>query len=296
MIHLRYIRYFLAVAEHQSFTRAAEALYTSQPALSQHIKSLEESLGAQLFDRSGRKIRLTDTGEVYLHYVRQAFQVLNEGKRAIHDIEDLSRGSLRIAVTPSFITYFIGPLIAELYALYPHIAIQVQESSQDKIENMLLKDEIDIGIGFDETHSPNITSEALLTEKLTLAASANHPLAKRSSVMLNELDNKNFILLSPKFATRLQIDHHFRQAGLHFQVHMEVDSINAIIAIVRRTSLLTIIPGNIPSPDNGLVAIPLSNHPLERTAILMRRKDAWQSVAVKAFAKVAKNLAQKLEK
>lgn len=295
-MNLRYIRYFLAVAEHQSFTRAAQALYISQPALSQHIKALEENLGVQLFDRSGRKIRLTDSGEVYLHYVQQAFQVLNEGKRVIHEMESLSQGSLRLAVTPSFITYFIGPLISELYALYPNVTVQVQESSQDNIENMLLKDEIDIGIGFDETHSSNIASEPLLIEKLTLVAAANHPFAKYNAITADDLRDENFILLNPKFATRLQIDHHFRQAGLHFQVHMEVDSINAIIAIVRRTSLLTIIPGNIPSPDNGLIAIPLPAPPLERTAILMRRKDAWQSAAVKAFIEIAKKLAHELEK
>lgn len=291
MIHLRYVRYFLAVAEHQSFTRAAEALHISQPALSQHVKALEESLGVQLFDRSGRNIRLTDTGQVYLHHVQLAFQALNEGQRAIHDLEDLSRGSIRIAVTPSFITYFIGPLMAELYTRYPNITVQLQESSQDKIENMLLKDEIDIGIAFDESDSPNITAETLLTEKLTLVVATNHPLAKRHSVVLDELKGENFVLLSRKFATRVQIDHHFRQVGLHFQVHMEVDSINAIIAIIRRTSLLTIIPGNIPSLDDGLVAIPLPDPQLTRTAILMRRQDAWQSTAVKAFIQVAKDVA-----
>ena len=93
----RHIQYFLAVAEHLSFTKAAAALHVSQPALSQQVRQLEESLGAQLFDRSGRTTRLTDAGDVYLLYARRAYQELQEAKRAIHDVSDLSRGSLRVA-------------------------------------------------------------------------------------------------------------------------------------------------------------------------------------------------------
>ena len=93
---LRHIHYFLAVAEHRGFTRAATALHVSQPALSQQIRQLEESLGAQLFDRSGRHIQLTDAGEAWLGYAKNALRSLEEGKRAIHDVEDLSRGSLRV--------------------------------------------------------------------------------------------------------------------------------------------------------------------------------------------------------
>lgn len=290
MIHLRYIHYFLAVAEHKSFTRAAEVLHVSQPALSQHIKSLEESLGILLFDRSTKNIRLTDVGKIYFQYAQQAFHLLNEGQRAIHDIEDLSRGSIRVAVTPSFITYFIGPLIAKLYAHHPNINVQLQESSQDNIEKMLLNDEIDIGIGFDEAYSPGISIEKFLTEKLTLVASADHPLAKNDAITLKQLEDENFVLLNPKFATRGQIDHYFRTLGLQLKVHMEVDSINAIIAIVQQSSLLTVIPSNIPNAYNRLAVIPLLKQPLERTAILMRRKDSWQSTAITAFITYVKNL------
>ena len=99
------------MAKHRSFTRAATALYVSQPALSQQIKQLEETLGTPLFDRSGRNVELTDAGEVYALYAQRALQDLEEGKRAIHDVQNLSRGALRIAITPTFTTYLIGPLI-----------------------------------------------------------------------------------------------------------------------------------------------------------------------------------------
>ena len=84
---LRHINYFLAVAKYESFTRAAASLYVSQPALSQQIKQLEETLGTTLFDRSGRTVKLTDAGEVYARYAQQALQDLEEGRRAIHDVQ-----------------------------------------------------------------------------------------------------------------------------------------------------------------------------------------------------------------
>ena len=91
---LRHVRYLKAVADHGSFTRAAEALHVSQPALSQQIKELEERLGAQLLDRSGRKVRPTDRGAAYLAHVRRALGALEEGARAVRDVEDLSTGRL----------------------------------------------------------------------------------------------------------------------------------------------------------------------------------------------------------
>ncbi len=98
---LRHIRYLKAVVDHGSFTRAAQALHVSQPALSQQVKELELRLGAQLLDRSGRQIRPTDLGTAYLRHVDRALEELEEATRAVRDVEDLSTGSLRLGVTPS---------------------------------------------------------------------------------------------------------------------------------------------------------------------------------------------------
>ena len=115
---LRQLSYFIAVAEHCGFSRAA-ALHVSQPALSQQIRQLEAMLEVQLFDRSGRRIRLTDAGEIWLEYARRALRELEEGRRALHDAEDLQHGKLRIAMTPTFTTYMLGPLMEAYYRRYP---------------------------------------------------------------------------------------------------------------------------------------------------------------------------------
>jgi DNA-binding MarR family transcriptional regulator len=111
----RSIRYLLSVAENHSFTRAAEALHVSQPTLSQQIKLLEEALDAQLLDRSGRTVRLTDAGEVYVRHARRALEELDAAKRAVVDLEDLSRGYLRLGMTP-ITEYLTTSLVDEFNA------------------------------------------------------------------------------------------------------------------------------------------------------------------------------------
>ncbi|WPR97245.1 transcriptional regulator CynR [Klebsiella aerogenes] len=294
-MNIRYVRYFLAVAEHQGFTRAAEALHISQPALSQQIRMLEESLDAQLFDRSGRHIHLTDAGEVFLQYARQAFQLLDEGQRAIHDVEDLSRGSLRIAVTPTFTSYFVVPLVAEFHARYPHITLDIQEMSQEKMEGLLLENELDIGIAFAGGTATDIVSTPLLQEVLALVVAAHHPLAREEPLTLNQLAAEEFILLNHHFATRLQIDHCLQRAGFHPQVTIEMHSINAILDIIQRTQLVTILPLNVAAQRTGLVSRLLEEAALERTAVLMQRKGARPKAAARIFAEMALQLAARIE-
>lgn len=127
---LRQLSYFIAVAEHCGFSHAAAALHVSQPALSQQIRQLEAMLEVQLFDRSGRRIRLTDAGEIWLEYARRALRDLEEGRRALHDAEDLQHGKLRIAMTPTFTTYMLGPLMEAYYRRYPGVKVLIREMNQ----------------------------------------------------------------------------------------------------------------------------------------------------------------------
>lgn len=292
---LRHINYFLAVAKHGSFTRAAASLYVSQPALSQQIKQLEEGLGAPLFDRSGRNIRLTDAGEVYARYARQALQDLEEGRRAINDVQNLSSGSLRIAITPTFTTYLIGPLIKAFHGLYPNVTLSVQEMSQDRMEKRLLEDEFDLGIAFEEVQSAEIESQTLLLETLALVVGKAHPLAQVQAIGLQMLSEQSLVLLTSEFATREQIDRYCRQHDVQPRVLMEANSLSAVIEIVRHTQLTTLLPANIVSDRDELVAIALAPSLLQRTAVLMQRKGAYQTAAAQAFIELAHSTAKQFE-
>jgi LysR family cyn operon transcriptional activator len=287
----RHIQYFLAVAQHQGFTKAAAALHVSQPALSQQVRQLEESLGAQLFDRSGRKTRLTDAGEVYLRYALRAAQELQEGKRAIHDVGDLSRGTLRIAVTQTFTTYLVGPLVEAFHRRYPNITLNVREVAQEQMELQLLADELDVGIAFDEVHAQDIDAYPLLVETLALVVGNQHPLAEAQAIGLEALNAEALILLSAEFATREQIDRYCNQHGIRPRVVMEANVIGALTEVVRRTTLSTLLPAAIARAHPELVAIELGPERLQRTAVLMQRKGVYQSSASRAFVQVAKEVA-----
>ncbi|WP_350558306.1 transcriptional regulator CynR [Psychrobacter sp. CAL346-MNA-CIBAN-0220] len=284
---LRHIKYFLAVAKHQSFTRAAASLYVSQPALSQQIKQLEETLGTTLFDRSGRNVKLTDAGEVYARYAHRALQDLEEGRRALHDVQNLSRGALRVAITPTFTTYLIGPLIKEFHNCYPNITLSVQEMSQEQMEKQLLDDDFDVGIAFAEVQSADIETQTLLIETLALVVNNNHPLAQQQAIDLQTLNTQSLVLLSHEFVTREQIERYCRQHDIQPKVLMEANSLSAVIEIVRHTQLSTLLPSNIVSNRDELVAIALAPTLLKRTAVLLQRKGTYQSAATKAFIKLA---------
>ncbi len=158
---LRHIRYFLAVAEQKNFTRAAEALHVSQPTLSQQIRQLEDTLGTLLFDRSGRTIHLTDAGEAWMRYAKLALQDLDAGVRAIHDVAELSRGSLRFAVTPTYTASLVGPIVDGFHEAHPGIRIDIRELTQDQMEAQLADDKLDIGVAFHPAFSADIESQPL---------------------------------------------------------------------------------------------------------------------------------------
>ena len=284
---LRHIKYFLAVAEHRSFTRAAASLYVSQPALSQQIKQLEESLEVTLFDRSGRQVKLTHAGEVYAGYAHKALQDLEEGRRALHDVQNLSRGALRIAITPTFTTYLIGPLIKVFHNLYPNITLSIQEMSQEQMEKQLLDDEFDVGIAFAEVHSAEIETQTLLVETLALVVNKDHPLARHQTIDLQTLSEQSLVLLSHEFVTRGQIEHYCRQHSIKPQVLMEANSLSAVLEIIHHTQLTTLLPSNIVSNRDELIAIALAPSLLQRTAALLQRKGAYQNAATKAFIHLA---------
>ncbi|HCI5703148.1 TPA: LysR family transcriptional regulator [Klebsiella pneumoniae] len=265
---LRQLSYFIAVAEHCGFSRAAAALHVSQPALSQQIRQLEAMLEVQLFDRSGRRIRLTDAGEIWLEYARRALRELEEGRRALHDAEDLQHGKLRIAMTPTFTTYMLGPL---------------------------MEDELDVGIAFDDSRSQEIVVQPLLTETLALVVSRAHPLAGERDLQLQALDAQPLILLSSKFATREQIDRYCRLHRLEPDVRMEANSIGAVLSVIRSTTLATLLPAAIAGQFDDVVAIELRPALLQRTACLLQRQGAWQSAAAREFITLARENAITIE-
>ncbi len=288
---LRHIRYLKAVADFGSFTRAAQALHVSQPALSQQIKELEQRLGAQLLDRSGRQIRPTDLGNVYLDYARRALGELDEGARAIRDVEDLSAGSLRLGVTPSVAAYLIAPLSQRFRASYPNITLSIRVSAQEEIAPSLIMDELDLGIGFGDLPSEDIEVTPLHMERVALIVSAKRSPTRKTILSAAEIAGMPLALLDSSFSTRRIVDRYFRGEGLRPRIAVEANSILALIELVRLTDLATILPQNVSGA--GLATVKTDPAFESRRAALLRRRNAYCSAAAKAFIATTRQVTAK---
>ncbi|MEV8591344.1 transcriptional regulator CynR [Streptomyces sp. NPDC051180] len=285
---LRHLRYLLAVAEHASFTRAAEELRIAQPTLSQQVKQLEKALGTQLVDRGGRSVRLTDAGETYARYARRALRDLAAGERAVLDVQDLSRGRLRLAVTPTFTSYLTGPLIAGFHDLHPGIDVEVRELPQDRIEAELLTDRLDLGIAFHGVHLPGVEAAELFTETLGLVVGPAHPLAGRTEPLpAAELSSHQLALLSGDFATRLHVDAYVAEHRVRPRIAVEANAVGALTEIVRRTALATVLPDAVARDHPFLSPVPLSPALPARGVALLRRAAGYRSAAAAAFTGLA---------
>lgn len=292
----RSIRYLMAVAEHHSFTRAAEALYVSQPTLSQQIKLLEEALDVQLLDRSGRDVRLTEAGEVYVRHAKRALSELDAGRRAVQEVRDLSRGTLRLGMTP--ITEFLTtPLLDDFNTLYPGIVVSAMEMSQDEIEAGVIRDDIDVRIAFSNTllndaRSNDIESHVLCIESLNLAVGEGHPLAGRKAPLSGEeLGRETMVLLNTHFALRRHFDLYCLEHGISPRIAIESNSVSVIVEILRLGRHVTVLPNTIALAQPGLYPVLVEPQLPNHSITLISRKGAYKSQACRAFGNMAAEFA-----
>ena len=292
----RPVRYLMAVADHGSFTRAAAALHVSQPALSQQIRELEERMGVQLLDRSGRTVRPTDVGETYLRHVRRALDELEAGDRAIRDVEDLSSGALRLGFTPSFAIYLLGPLIRRYRDRFPGIVLTVTEMAQEEMELALVSDALDVGLAFSEVLAEDIEWLPLHTERLSLIVGQEHPAATGNREMdTTALAAESLALLGPTFATRVMVDRYLRRHGVQPHVAVEANSIAAIVEMVRVARLATILPETVAQEQAGLSVVRLTPPIDSRRVALLQRRSGYRSAASRAFVAVAQDYTKAIQ-
>jgi LysR family cyn operon transcriptional activator len=290
-VTLRQIRYLLAVAEYRSFTRAADALHVSQPALSQQILALERELGAQILDRSGRLVSVTDFGRIYVEHARRALRDLEAAEFALHDVRDLSRGQLRIAYTPTFAEYLVGPLVSRFHCAHPNIFVEMREASLEEIEAALETDAIDLAIGFTDLRSVEIEAEPLFAERMMLVVGSTHPAAhRREPVQAAELAELPFALLTAGFVARYFADRYFKDQGISPPVILEANSISALLKVVREDHLATILPGAMRHEHERFSYIDLDPQVPPRTVALLRRRNAYRSSASLALRETLRSL------
>ena len=288
----RALQYLIAIAEHGSYTRAAEALHVSQPTLSQQIKQLENYLQSPLLDRSGRTVQLTDAGKIFLRHARRAWGELNIGTRAIQDVQDLSRGSLRLGWTP-ITDYLTCSLLARYNQLYPGITLSTLDMPQDDIEPAIAEARIDIGIAFSkpsnsEEASSNTETFTLFEEALYLAIGDAHPRAQQKKrINVQDFGKESLVQLNSDFALRHHIDRYCHDYGIEPRNVIETNSLTVIIEMVELGSLATVLPSTIINTQRGLHPIEIVPELPHHTVSMVWHKSGYKSPACLAFLKLA---------
>jgi LysR family cyn operon transcriptional activator len=292
-IELRHLRYFVALAEEQHFTRAAAAAHISQPTLSQQIRQLEAAVGSPLVDRIGKTVGLTAAGHTLLPFAREILHRLEEAGAAVAEHRGLRSGELSVAVVQTVNATLVPDLLARFSAAYPGIHVSTREVSGSELEAGVAGGSFDLGIGFSPAAAPGLSTERLYEEELKVIAPSRHPLAGRREVTVREVAAHPLVLLPRGYCTRELIQAAFSQVGLLPRVALELNSIDGILATIEQTGGLTLLPAfSVRSGGRrGLRTLRLTRPAPKRTVGLVWREGAFRKAAADAFAAIARAVA-----
>lgn len=226
----------LAVVEFKSYTRAAEHLSLTQPAVTQHIKQLEKELNIKIFNRVGKEIKPTNEGNIVIQYARRNIALYERMKQSILDERRHIR-RLTVGITHTAESNAVAEVLGRYCAKNPGTTITIISDSINNLYNMLKNYEIDLAVVEGKVQDPSINSLLLDTDALMLVVSNNNPLAKKSMVTINELKKQPLILRRPSSSTRNLFVAHLESKNMlldDFNVILEVDNIATIKELIKR--------------------------------------------------------------
>jgi LysR family transcriptional regulator, hydrogen peroxide-inducible genes activator len=241
-MELHQLRYFCAVAETGSFSRAAEQSHVAQPSLSQQIAKLENELGAQLFDRLGRSVRLTDLGKTFLPRARAVLRELEAARGDVVERKDSVAGPLVVGVIPTIAPYFLPPQLTAFTRQFPQAELTVVEEITPVLLDRLRAGLIDVAILALPIRGHEFDAFPLLTERLFAALPKKHALARRSSLSLKDLRKEPFLLLRDGHCFRGTAVAACDRARLNPQIVFESGQFSSILSMVGTGMGVSIIP------------------------------------------------------
>jgi len=228
----RQLRVFNAVARHLSFAKAAETLHVSAPAITMQIKELEAAVGMPLFERQGRKVSLTTSGEYMLVYARKMLALLKDAEDAAARLQRIETGKLTIGMVDTT-TYFIPALLSQFLKEHEGIELVLNVGNRHDLVQWLNNSEVDIAIMGRPPSEMSTRSEPFAANPLVFVASPEHPLASESGLRAEDLRQQSFIVREQGSGTRTAMEAFFNQARFQPRFTMELQSNDAIKQAVK---------------------------------------------------------------
>src|SRR5215471_9491810 len=240
-MELHSLRVFLTVANEKSFSRAAEKLLRTQPAVSLSIQRLEQVLGEKLIDRSAKELLLTDAGRIVLEYARRFESIQGDLENALAELRDKSAGRLTIGANESSTLYLLDH-IEKYRERYPRVKVQVRRSLSSKIPAELIDGDLELGILTYDPEDDRLISRVIYTDHLAFIVSPRHRLASRGEVPIAELGSEVFIAHNVVSPYRAVVIRTFQQHKVPLNTDLEMPTVEAIRKMVERNEGVAFLP------------------------------------------------------
>ena len=284
-VTLRQMRVFAAVARHLSFTRAAQELHLTQPAVSQQVSLLEQEVGMPLFERIGRRIRLAPAGTELLRYATQVTELLREAGETLAAMQGLKRGVLKLGAV-STAKYFAPTLLSAFTPAYPEVTIKFTVANREEIVKLLGANELDLVIMGRPPRELDTTAEPFARHPFVIIASPEHPLVRRRRIALRSLMRESFIIRERGSGTRASMEHVFRERAVPFRATMEVSSNETIKQAVMAGMGLSFISAHTIGLEAGagkLAILDVAGLPIVRDWYVIHLREKILSPIAAAF-------------
>jgi len=294
-MELSELQAFLAVVEEGSFSRAAQRLHRTQPAISQTIRKLENDLGEALFDRSSRHGHLTDAGVVLREYAEKLLNLRGEVRAALAELRSAERGKLTIAAN-EFTSLYLLPLLHEFRRACPMVRVAVTRSLASRVPEAVLNHSVELGMLSFEPGDPALRSVVVATDELAFIVHPRHPLAGAGKAGIHELGAQSFVAHHVPSPYRAKVLAAFKRHKTPLNMDVELPTLEAIRKFVAMGNGVALVPVVCVQADlarGELVRVPVPELQFERKIRVVYRKKAVLSHAARAFLKVAEALARK---
>lgn len=284
-VTLRQLQVFEAVARHLSFSRAAEELHLTQPAVSMQIRQLEASVGLPLFEQIGKKIFLTEAGNEVYHYSRSIAQQLTEAEAVLSEMKGLRRGRLNISVV-STANYFAPQLLALFCQRNQDVTLSLKVVNREELLHQLASNEMDLGVMGQPPEGLDIVAEPFMENPLVVVAPPSHPLVTERDIPLSRLAQETFIVREQGSGTRSAMERFFQQHGLNLATGMEMSTNEAIKQAVQAGMGLGVVSVHtiaLELETRRLVVLDVESFPILRHWYVIHRKGKRLSAMAQAF-------------